>query len=151
MSETQNDAVTVECMVPNGLKQSDIAPLNRLLVEFSPHAKPLDFKEWHHMLQGSTYLAVASAPNSALVGMATLVIIRIPTGVIGLIEDVIVTGKMRGKGIGRKLMEKLVEVAQFRGVKHIDLTSRRSRVEANRLYQKIGFEYRETTSYRLTL
>ncbi len=142
---------SVECMVPNGLKQSDIAPLNRLLVEFSPNAKPLDFSAWHQMIQDPTFLVVARTSSGALVGMATLLINRIPTGIIGLVEDVIVTGKMRGKGIGEKMMHKLIEIAQYRGVKHVDLTSRPARVEANRLYQKLGFELRKTNYYRLTL
>ena len=142
--------LTVECLVPNGLKKSDIEPLNRLLIEFSPRAKPLTFTEWHDMTI-TNFLFVVRTNEGTLVGMATLLINRIPTGTIGLVEDVVVTEKYQGKGAGKKLMQYLIQVAKERNLKQLDLTSRRSRTEANRLYQKLGFDYRETNNYRLTL
>jgi ribosomal protein S18 acetylase RimI-like enzyme len=44
-----------------------------------------------------------------------------------------------------------LELARSLGAKTVDLTSRPSREAANRLYQRIGFEPRETNVYRYTL
>jgi ribosomal protein S18 acetylase RimI-like enzyme len=41
-----------------------------------------------------------------------------------------------------------LEIAKARGAKTVDLTSRPSRVAANKLYQKLGFVLRDTNVYR---
>jgi ribosomal protein S18 acetylase RimI-like enzyme len=141
---------TAECMVPNGLKYKDVEALNRLLAEFSPRALPPPFHVWREMTD-KNFLFVALTQEREIVGMATLVINCIPTGRIGLVEDVIVARAARGQGAGRGLVQLLIETARAHKLKRIDLTSRRSRIEANSLYQKLGFEYRDTNNYRLTL
>jgi ribosomal protein S18 acetylase RimI-like enzyme len=45
----------------------------------------------------------------------------------------------------------MVARARGLGCRTIDLTSRPSREAANRLYQREGFEQRDTNVYRLTL
>jgi ribosomal protein S18 acetylase RimI-like enzyme len=40
------------------------------------------------------------------------------------------------------------DLAQAQGARSIDLTSRASRVEANRLYQQLGFQLRDSNVYR---
>lgn len=85
-----------------------------------------------------------------IVGTLTLVLFRIPTGVRAWIEDVVVDEGARGCGVGRSLNEAAIELALAAGVVSVDLTSRPSREEANRLYRKLGFERRETNVYRFT-
>ena len=75
---------------------------------------------------------------------------RIPTGRCARIEDVVVDAAQRGKGVGEALTREALRVAQEAGVTTVDLTSRPSREAANRLYQRIGFEKRETKVYRYT-
>ena len=53
-----------------------------------------------------------------------------------------------GKGVGKELMNHALNVAKELGAKSADLTSRPSREAANKLYQAIGFERRETNVYR---
>ena len=57
----------------------------------------------------------------------------------------------RGEGIGEQLTEAAIAEARRRGARTIDLTSRPSREAANALYQKMGFELRETNVYRLVV
>jgi ribosomal protein S18 acetylase RimI-like enzyme len=66
------------------------------------------------------------------------------------IEDVVVDDAARGKGVGAALNERAIEVARGLGARTVDLTSRPSREAANRLYQRLGFEPRETNVYRFT-
>lgn len=86
-----------------------------------------------------------------IVGALTLVAFRIPTGVRTRIEDVVVDEAMRGRRVAERLSEAALERARQLGARSTDLTSRPSRAAANRLYQRMGFERRESNVYRYTL
>jgi ribosomal protein S18 acetylase RimI-like enzyme len=100
----------------------------------------------------ATHLLLAhdGGPDGAddVVGMLTLAVFRIPTGVRAWIEDVVVDGGARGRGVGEALSRRAVERAEGAGAKTVELTSRPSREAANRLYRRLGFEIRETNVYR---
>ena len=57
----------------------------------------------------------------------------------------------RGQGVAEALNRAAIERARAAGAVSIDLTSRPSREAANRLYQRIGFEPRETNVYRYSI
>ncbi len=97
-----------------------------------------------------TYVFVAK-DDSKIIGSLTLVLYNIPTGLKGMIEDVVVDESARGRGIATKLMLKAIETAQKEKAGKIELTSRPSRVAANKMYQKMGFKLRDTNFYRLDL
>lgn len=99
----------------------------------------------------ATDLFIAIADGGAIVGMATLVTFRIPTAMRAWIEDVVVDEAGRGQGVGSALTRAMVARARELGCRTVDLTSRPSREAANRLYQREGFEQRDTNVYRLTL
>lgn len=82
-----------------------------------------------------------------IVACASLCIYHQPFSTDATIESVVVSSKMRGKGLGRKLMEHLIEEAAIMNVDCIHLTSNPKRVTANALYQKMGFEKKETNCY----
>ena len=86
--------------------------------------------------------------NKRYYGSLTLVRFKIPSGFRAWIEDVVVSEDARGKGVGEKLVKHAVQVANQSSVKSIDLTARSSRVVAISLYEKVGFQDRETTAYR---
>ena len=96
-------------------------------------------------------LLVAYTDAGEIVGALTLAMFRIPTALRAWIEDVIVDGSQRGQGIGEALTRRALQVAKEAGATTVDLTSRPSREAANRLYQRIGFERRETNVYRYNL
>jgi ribosomal protein S18 acetylase RimI-like enzyme len=83
--------------------------------------------------------------------MLTLAMFRIPTGLRAWVEDVAVDVAARGKGVGERLSREALRLAAARGARTVELTSRPSREAANRLYQRIGFERRETNVYRYTV
>lgn len=91
------------------------------------------------------------ADNNRIVGSMTLVTFTIPTGIRSWIEDVVVDDAARGRGVGDKLNRVALDFARAFGATTVDLTSRPSREAANRLYQRIGFEQRETNIYRYKL
>jgi ribosomal protein S18 acetylase RimI-like enzyme len=94
------------------------------------------------------HLLVARDADGAIVGSMTLVVFRIPTGVRAWIEDVVVDGDARGRGVGDALNRHAIDLAYALGASTVDLTSRPSREAANRLYQRLGFELRDTNVYR---
>ncbi len=96
----------------------------------------------------ATDLLVAHDDTGRIVGSLTLVLFRIPTGLRAWIEDVVVDAEARGQGVGEALNRYAIDVAAERGARTVDLTSRPSREAANRLYQRIGFEKRESNVYR---
>ena len=89
--------------------------------------------------------------EQAIVGTMTLAIFRIPTGLRAWIEDVVVDGSARGRGVGEALNRVAIDRARAAGATTVDLTSRPSREAANRLYRRLGFEQRTTNVYRLDL
>ena len=96
-------------------------------------------------------LLIARDDAGEIVGSLTLAMFRIPTALRAWIEDVIVDGSQRGKGLGEALTRHALQVAKDAGATTVDLTSRPSREAANRLYQRVGFERRETNVYRYEL
>ncbi len=99
----------------------------------------------------ATRLLVAQGEDEIVLGMLTLALFRIPTGVRAWIEDVVVDEAARGRGVGRALTERALELAQLEGARTVELTSRPTRVAANELYLSMGFVLRETNVYRITL
>ena len=83
--------------------------------------------------------------------MLTLFATRTPSGLRTWIEDVVVDDGARGLGLGTALCHAAIAKAKTLGATSVNLTSRPSRVAANRLYQKLGFELRETNVYRCRL
>ncbi|MCU0312054.1 MAG: GNAT family N-acetyltransferase [Acidimicrobiales bacterium] len=96
-------------------------------------------------------VAVDRDTGDRIVGSLTLAWFRIPTGVRAWIEDVVVDGEARGRGVGEALNRHALEVARGLGARTVDLTSRPSREAANRLYRRLGFVARETNVYRFDL
>ena len=99
---------------------------------------------------------VASAPGTSLLvardanvvlGMLTLVLYRVPTGIRGWIHDVVVDESARGRGVGEALTADALRQAAEAGAISVELTTRAQREAANRLYQRLGFERRETNVY----
>ena len=97
----------------------------------------------------SSILLVARYPdeNSPIVGILTLIIYRVPTGIRAHVEDVVVDETMRGKGIGEALMRHALRMAQEAGADGVALTSNPKREAANRLYQRLGFQPWQTNLY----
>ncbi|WP_420847168.1 GNAT family N-acetyltransferase [Nonomuraea basaltis] len=86
-----------------------------------------------------------------IVGTLTLVVLPLPAGIRARIEDVVVDEAARGRGVAAALTEHALELARKSGARTVDLTSRPSRQAANRLYERVGFQRRESVVYRFQL
>ncbi|MCW3020385.1 MAG: family N-acetyltransferase [Solirubrobacterales bacterium] len=87
-------------------------------------------------------LAVAVV-DGELVGAADLLIVPNLTyrgEPWAIVENVIVAGTARRAGVGRTLMEHLIEVARAAGCCKVQLLSGKHRTEAHELYRSLGLE-----------
>ena len=132
-----------------------LAACHRLIPQLSSSSAPISTQELEEIIESDTTVLFAACSNQEsdqeIVGLLTLAIFRIPTGVRAWIEDVVVDDKARGKGVGDALNRAALAEAGRRGAKTVDLTSRPSREAANRLYQRLGFKQRDTNVYRYDL
>ena len=83
-----------------------------------------------------------------IVGTAAVIIYTTPIWVKARIEDVVVDESARGRGVAEALIRAALQHAAASGARTVDLTSRPSRVEAGRLYERTGFKLRDTRLYR---
>ena len=111
-------------------------------------------------LTGTTLRKIISQENTHLfflladqeiAGMLTVGIYHSPTGGKAWIEDVVVDEKYRGQGLSKQLVTHAVRFVKEQGIPLIMLTSNPTRIAANKLYQKLGFEQKQTNVYRMNL
>ena len=86
-----------------------------------------------------------------IIGCATLCVFHSPTGTKASIEDVVVSSAYRGQHLGKQLMEYVLVQAKAFAPIELHLTSNPMRVAANKLYQSIGFQKKETNCYQMTI
>jgi len=132
------------------ITRATVDEINALLVQLTSSPRTLTANEIKAICWQSRMI-VAFDEHAAIKGMATLAIVHKPTGDAGVIEDVVVDASCNGRGIGATLVTKLIDATRACGIKKLELTSNPSRLAANHLYQKLGFELRETNHYRMTL
>ncbi len=126
-----------------------VAAFERLLPQLSSSATMLSAAEIQGLVRSeASHLLLARDDDGSILGSMTLVVFVIPTGVRAWIEDVVVDEAARGRGVGEALNRQALALADELGARTVDLTSRPSRVAANALYKKLGFEERETNIYR---
>ena len=131
--------------------QAILSSINRLLPQLSKSSKPLNLNQLKQLTGSECTRLFLARDAEAILGMLSLVVFSIPTGNKAWVEDVVVDEDARGKGVGKLLMNYAMETAETLGAKSVDLTSRPSREAANKLYQAIGFQERETNVYRFSI
>lgn len=127
-----------------------VAAIQRLVPQLSANAAvPTEAEIGEIVASAATVLLLARDDTSGeVVGTLTLALFRLPTGLRAWIEDVVTAESARGQGVGTALTREAIRRATEAGARTVDLTSRATRDVANRLYQHLGFERRETNVYR---
>lgn len=121
-----------------------------LMNVLSEHAEFSEQKLRDTIACPTTQLFVAEAEGH-LVGCATLCTFCSPTDRKASVEDVVVSPAHRGQGIGRALMQSLLDAARALAPITLQLTSRPHRQAARALYASLGFTPKDTGFYKLTL
>lgn len=128
--------------------QEILSSVNHLLPQLSSSAAPLTLERLKDLLDSSAITLFIATHEDRTIGMLTLAIFPLPTGIRAWIEDVVVDSGARRLGVGELLTTTAMEHANRAGATTVDLTSRASREAANSLYRKLGFVQRETNVYR---
>ncbi|MGH9019590.1 MAG: GNAT family N-acetyltransferase [Acidimicrobiales bacterium] len=128
-----------------------LAALNRLLPQLSSNARALSVDGLSAIVESSTTTLFVARDEGEIVGVATLVVFSIPTGLRAWVEDVVVDESARGRGVGESLTAAMIAAARAAGARTLDLTSHRSREAAHALYERMGFSVRDSSLYRLGL
>ena len=140
--------MTIEISECTQVNQEVVEAFEKLIPQLSTSRSVPTFEELELMVSHDAATLLIATDQGMIVGSMTLVIFPLPTGVRAWIEDVVVDGDARSRGVGEALNRRAMEIAVARGAKTIDLTSRPSREAANRLYQRLGFLRRDTNVYR---
>ena len=120
------------------LQSSDIKQVIDLWT--SSFSRTFDNPVNNNYLNDSNSITFVMSDNKAILGVASLHIIEKLTRKLGLIEDVAVSKNNRGLGIGKKLVEKLIQTGKEKKCDKIVLSSSEKNSE---FYEKMGFQKKE--------
>jgi ribosomal protein S18 acetylase RimI-like enzyme len=141
--------MSIEVLRLREATDEDVDAINRLLPQLSKSAPRLDAGTVQQVATWNGNSLLVARVAGEIVGMLTLVTFPIPTGLRAWIEDVVVDESLRGQGVGAALTREAVRLARAAGARTVDLTSRPAREAANRLYERLGFQLRDSRVYRL--
>ena len=127
-------------------EKADLPQIFALYRELQPDDPPtnedLAIAVWEQALNsGVTYFVAES--DCAIVATCYIAVIPNITrqcAPIGFIENVITSAPYRRYGIGKKLLETVVEYAKAQGCYKVTLQSNIKRTEAHEFYESIGFD-----------
>ena len=148
--------MNVDIEVVSEVTSDVVEAFSRLLPQLSTSASPLDAEALSVIVSAPASTLLIARADGEIVGTLTLVIFPIPTGIRAWVEDVVVDEAARGKQFGGKrvgeaLTVEAIKIARQAGAKTVDLTTRPSRVAAGKLYERLGFEQRDSRVYRYAL
>ena len=135
------------------LQKDEISPeleegISALLKQLNPELKSGGLIE---IISKSKDLYIVCAfEGHEVLGMASLAIYQVLSGKKGWIEDVVVDQKHRRKGVARMLTEKLIQLGKEQGLEQLLLYTGTHRKAAQQLYEKCGFERKNSYLYMLT-
>ncbi|MGW2112350.1 GNAT family N-acetyltransferase [Streptomyces sp. NPDC001948] len=143
--------MSVEVEVVRGATDEVVEAIARLLPQLSSTAGVPDRESVAALLRSDANTLLMARIEGRAVGMLTLILFPLPTGLRGRIEDVVVDEAARGHGVGASLTEEALRLAGVAGARTVDLTSRPSRRAANRLYERLGFQVRNSQVHRFVV
>ena len=136
----------------SNISENDLGDLSVLLQQLSPGEKTISREELYAVLTDpNAHFVVERDETGRVIAMVALFVLHTFGGFQGIVEQIVVHEAHRRKGLGEKIMNKLIEIAKQERCCEIDLTSRPHRTAAHALYEKLGFQKRDTNVYRLKL
>ena len=112
-------------------------------------AKMAENFEW--MQLNDDYILLGAFLDQKLVGSLMGIICRDLVGECKpfmVIENVIVSGEFRGRGIGKELMLAIEKIGIERGCYYVIFVSGAKRIEAHRFYESLGYRLDEVQGFK---
>jgi GNAT superfamily N-acetyltransferase len=110
--------------------------------------KELDYegmkKMLDHNLVAEDHFYIVAADGAQVVGFCSLSVKRNLwlQDFLGNVDEMVVDENYRGQGIGKKLMQRITEIAIENNCKQLELESSFHREKAHAFYEELGFEKR---------
>ena len=123
--------------------------MQRFLDQLTSSPMTLTEEMFNQFLASSNSHLFFLLKDEQIAGMLTVGIYHSPTGGKAWIEDVVVDESFRGQGLSKLLVAHAIEFTKSKQIPSLMLTSNSKRVAANKLYQIMGFERKETNVYRM--
>ena len=123
--------------------------MQRFLNQLTTSPMVLTESMFHQLLASENSHLFFIMKDEQIAGMLTVGIYYSPTGGKAWIEDVVVDETFRGQGLSKQLVAHAIEFVKSKQIPLLMLTSNPKRIVANKLYQAMGFERKETNVYRM--
>jgi GNAT superfamily N-acetyltransferase len=132
-------------------KRRDVPAIVQMLAEDELGSQRERFETPLPQVYYTAFEAIQADPNQELIVadlggevIGTLQLMYLPSlsyqgGTRAQVESVRVSQGLRGEGIGAEMMKWTIDRARQRGCRLMQLTSHKSRTEAHRFYEKLGF------------
>lgn len=103
------------------------------------------------LLANENNTMIVAKDGDKIIGIATLYVFPKIGKRGAYIEDVVVDSAYRGQGLGEKIVREIIAVAREKKADSVYLTSRPVHAAAHKLYQKVGFDTKDTTVFTMKL
>lgn len=124
--------------------------LNRLWLQLSPESEPLSLSRLKAIACQKFYYLVVYKDRSGplkVVAMGSVHFVRDFPGLVGYVGNVVVDENYKNMGIGTKIEEYLVNLAQYKKAKFLEATTRSDR-HAPEFWRKCGWTQKNTNVFR---
>src|SRR2546423_3701656 len=127
--------------------------LGRLLPQLNAKLPVPDLDRFNRLLNDPDVVLLIARDGERIVGTTTVVVYTTPFWIKARLDEVVVDQSARGKGVGEALVKAALDVGRERGAQIAELQSGRgpTREAAHRLYERIGFQVRDTDVFRISL
>lgn len=128
-------------MIIENLKEEDIPQLLELYKTLLPFELSLikSIKTYKEILSNEDYSLLVAKDDNIVIGSVLGIYCKALAVSFLVVEDVIIKDGLRGKGIGRKLMEALDDIAKSKQCSYAILVSSSHRKAAHKFYENTGF------------
>jgi len=130
-------------------KQSDLPMIEKLMAELGDSVDndegfDMDIvsENLRILLHDDSFHILVAESNNSVIGVITLAFRRtlLHPGPSGLIDELVVTGSNRGKGVGGQLINAAIQKCEQLGCCEIEVSTETTNANARKFYKKCGFE-----------
>ena len=134
--------MTIKIEYVNRNHLEEVIELQQSLSKFKPSRENLD-AIWIDFSAQTNVFAIVALSNEEVIGYASLFLeIKVRGGIIGHIEDVVVSSSKRNCGIGKTLIDRLHEIAREQGCYKLTLECESKVID---FYKKCSYEISGTS------